>query len=107
MQLFKLARVGLIAALLAYGSPSSGRYLQNDPIGLDGGWNRIPYANSNPLGFTDSTGLQPYSGQAPPPNVPGGPWTPQAGQRPGAQLQRRMGDSARCDGWRICSHQLA
>jgi RHS repeat-associated protein len=36
-----------------------GRYTQNDPIGLAGGWNPVSYANSNPLGYTDSTGLMP------------------------------------------------
>jgi RHS repeat-associated protein len=38
--------------------PSCGRYTQPDPIGLDGGWNRIGYAYQNPLKFTDSKGLQ-------------------------------------------------
>jgi RHS repeat-associated protein len=61
----------------------TGRYTQGDPIGLDGGWNRYLYANASPLMFTDALGLQAYNGQTPPTNIPGGPWTPQAGQQPG------------------------
>jgi RHS repeat-associated protein len=38
-------------------SPTTGRYTQGDPIGLDGGWSRFGYAYQAPLMYTDPTGL--------------------------------------------------
>jgi RHS repeat-associated protein len=35
----------------------TGRYGQPDPWGLRGGWNRLGYANQNPLKYTDPLGL--------------------------------------------------
>ena len=40
-----------------YYNPELGRYMEADPIGLEGGLNPYAYAGSNPVMFTDSTGL--------------------------------------------------
>ncbi|HIE56465.1 MAG TPA: RHS repeat-associated core domain-containing protein, partial [Chromatiaceae bacterium] len=37
--------------------PSTGRHLESDPIGVDGGLNTYLYANANPLRYVDPEGL--------------------------------------------------
>jgi len=64
--------------------PVTGRWLSRDPIEEQGGVNLYGYVEGDPVNFTDPDGLQAYSGQTPPSNIPGGPWTPAGpGQKPG------------------------
>lgn len=48
---------GLFYYRARYYDPSTGRFLQEDPIGIRGGLNLYRYANSSPLIVRDSTGL--------------------------------------------------
>ena len=67
---------GLAFNIHRYYHPQEGRYIQADPIGLDGGWNRFSYVGGNPLNGIDPYGLQmviPPGALGPPPVVPGSP----------------------------------
>ena len=48
---------GLAYNLHRYYDAATGRYIQGDPIGLEGGWNRFGYVDGNPVGYVDPEGL--------------------------------------------------
>src|SRR6202008_910422 len=48
---------GLVHMRARYYSPSLGRFISEDPIGLDGGVNPYAYVDSSPLNGTDPMGL--------------------------------------------------
>ena len=55
--------------------PSTGRYVESDPIGLDGGsWSTYTYASANPVGISHPSGLGPTGPTAPSPASPGFWW---------------------------------
>lgn len=53
----KLVMILLLAYVSMFSITASARYVQADPIGLDGGWNRFVYVDANPLKYTDPLGL--------------------------------------------------
>ncbi|ENF1487587.1 RHS domain-containing protein [Salmonella enterica] len=46
-----------------YYNPGQGRYITQDPIGLEGGWNSYSYVKNNPVNWIDPLGLAHTSGK--------------------------------------------
>jgi len=55
------AESGLFYNWNRYYNPAIGRYISNDPIGIDGGLNTFLYADANPVMYADPTGEEPLT----------------------------------------------
>ena len=49
----------MLLIMVSFSNVASARYLQSDPIGLEGGVNTYSYVENNPLGAVDPRGLTP------------------------------------------------
>src|SRR5882724_6576067 len=59
MSIFKIIKVMLIAIVTVdYGGEALARFVESDPIGLQGGPNPYQYVRSSPLKYVDPQGLK-------------------------------------------------
>jgi len=68
-------QVGLHSNYFRDYDPATGRYVESDPIGLDGGTNPYAYALGDPISGIDPLGLAPAPGRTAPPIFPPNPWS--------------------------------
>ena len=73
--------------------PTTGRYIQADPLGLVDGASVYGYVLQNPGRYTDPRGEQTIP--SPPSNLPGGPYQPNPRGRPGSFLGPKMSSGPR------------
>ena len=55
------SETGLFYNYFRFYNPATGRYIENDPIGLQGGNNPYVYVTANPLKFLDAYGLEKFN----------------------------------------------
>ena len=59
---YRDSETGLYLLTHRYYDPMTGRFLNRDPIGLDGGIGLYAYVGGNPVNATDPSGLRPVTG---------------------------------------------
>lgn len=100
------AEAGLLHNYFRDYDPANGRYVESDPIGLEGGINPYVFARANPIAWGDRFGLSPdgprggpFDGAEPPGRIPGGPWQwyPDSGNSRGGTYRDPGGKSASWD----------
>ncbi|MDE2239111.1 MAG: hypothetical protein KGJ73_04185, partial [Rhodospirillales bacterium] len=77
---------GLYLTLNRVYDPKTARWISRDPAGelFDPVGNLYTYVGGDPVNNIDPLGLAAPWAPYPPSNIPGGPWSPAPGQRPGA-----------------------
>jgi RHS repeat-associated protein len=79
--------------------PTTGRYIETDPLGLVDGASVYGYARQSPVVYTDPRGEDPSSPANPNGRIPGGPWTwsPDPSNGRGGTWQNGRGATATWD----------